>query len=363
MYKVPLSYNPIDAEGLLNVLKQYEGRHHEQIILDFEALTASRLLNYQTVAVTSGTAALHLALMALGIKSGDHVAVPTFSYVASVNPVLYQQAIPVWIDAEETTWNLDPELLEHALKKSTGTKRIKAIIVVHNYGVPADMDRIMKLARAYEVPVIEDAAEAWGATLQGKPSGTVGDIGVFSFNNNKTVTALGGGMVVTKSKRLAARIRYLATQARLPKPYYEFTEVGYNYRISPLMAAYGLTQVKQDKMLVQIRQQIFSEYTRAISGVQGVTWARPLPGHSASWWLSAFQLKSRILWKQIVKVADVQSIEVRRGWNPLHKMAHLKYYSRYLNGVSEQLFKEVICFPTSKFCPTLLNPLRKTEAD
>lgn len=354
MYKVPLSYNPIDADGLHKIVKQYEGRHHEELILDFEALTSARLLESHTIAVASGTAALHLALMALGIKSGDHVAVPTFSYVASVNPVLYQQAVPVWIDSEETTWNLDPDLLEMALKKSTGKKRIKAIIVVHNYGVPADMDRIMRLARSYEVPVIEDAAEAWGATLQGKPSGTVGDIGVFSFNNNKTVTAFGGGLVVTKSKQLAARIRLLATQARLPRPYYLFKEVGFNYRISPLVAAYGILSVQQDDKLVHDRQQVFRNYCKSFDKIPAVSWAQPLRGHIASRWLSAFRYpikKKRSAW---IKELENQGIETRVGWNPLHRMKHLKHFSTYLNGTSESLFKEVFCLPSSRFSKSIL---------
>lgn len=359
MYKVPLSYNPIDADGLHKLLKQYEGCHHEQLILDFEALTASRLLKYHTIAVTSGTAALHLALMALGIKAGDHVAVPTFSYVASVNPILYQQAIPVWIDSEETTWNLDPELLEQALKKSTGKKRLKAIIVVHNYGVPADMDRIMKLARAYEVPVIEDAAEAWGATLKGQPSGTVGDIGVFSFNNNKTVTALGGGLVVTKSKQLAARVRLLATQARLPRPYYLFKEVGYNYRISPLVAAYGIMSVQQDDKLVHDRQQVFRNYCKSFDKIPAVSWAQPLGGHIASRWLSAFRYpikKKRSAW---IKELENQGVETRVGWNPLHKMPHLSGQPAYLSGVAQRLFEAVVCLPSSGFCEAVVSSLNK----
>lgn len=347
MPKEPLSYNSIDVAGLHRVLQNYQGRNHEDLIVDFEKLT-SHLLKRPTIAVSSGTAALHLALAALGIGPGDLVVVPTFSYVASVNPVLYLGATPVWIDSEEATWNLCPELLAEALQKfKSRSKRIKAIIVVHNYGVPANMEKIMRLAKQYGVPVIEDAAEAWGASIKGKPCGTRGDIGVFSFNNNKTVTAFGGGLLTMNNAKWEKRIRYLAVQARLAKPYYLFDEVGYNYRMSPLTAAYGLVQVGQDALKVENRQRVFEQYSKRLSLVQGLTWAKEWEGHSASRWLSAFRYANRNQVNNFIESADNQGIEIRIGWNPLHKMKHLSGFPRFLNGTSETLFREVFCLPSN----------------
>jgi len=346
--KVPLSYNSIDVAGLHKVLLNYQHRNHEDLVIDFEKLASSRLLNRPVVAVSSGTAALHLALAVLGIGPGDLVVVPTFSYVASVNPVLYVGAKPVWVDSEETTWNLCPGLLEEALRKfNTRSKRIKAIIVVHNYGVPADMEKIMRLAKQYGVPVIEDAAEAWGASIQGKPCGTVGDIGVFSFNNNKTITAFGGGLLTTSNAKWEKRARLLAAQARLPKPYYVFNEVGYNYRMSPLTAAYGLLQLEQDSLSVGNRKRIFANYCKQFSTIHGLSWAQELEGHVASRWLSAFRYSGRNKVKEFVKSADNQGIEIRIGWNPLHRMKHLAGFPKFLNGTSEMLFGEVFCLPSN----------------
>jgi pyridoxal phosphate-dependent aminotransferase EpsN len=349
VYKHPLSYNQIDAQGLHEVLMKYQHRNHEEIVDDFEKLASSQLLNKPVVAVSSGTAALHLALTALGIGPGDLVAVPTFSYVASVNPVLYTGAKPVWIDSEEITWNLCPELLEQALKKfNTRSKRIKAIIVVHNYGVPADMVKIMRLAKTYKVPVIEDAAEAWGASIKGRPCGTVGDIGVFSFNNNKTVTAFGGGLLTTSNTRWEKRARLLASQARLPKAYYLFDEVGYNYRMSPLVAAYGLLQLPQAELLVAERQEIFSGYCEAFKDQPAISWAQPLPGDVASRWLSAFRFSPQLNPLKLYNEFEKKGLEVRRGWNPLHRMKHLSAQPVMSSKKSERLFQEVICMPSGK---------------
>ncbi|MEQ1585526.1 MAG: DegT/DnrJ/EryC1/StrS family aminotransferase [Cyclobacteriaceae bacterium] len=347
MYKEPLSYNPIDVEGLHKVLLNYQGRNHEEIVVDFEKLASTQLLNRPVVAVSSGTAALHLALAALGIGSGDLVVVPTFSYVASVNPVLYVGAKPVWIDSEETTWNLCPELLEQALREfNPRSKRIKAIIVVHNYGVPADMEKIMSLAKKYKVPVIEDAAEAWGASIKGRPCGTVGNIGVFSFNNNKTVTAFGGGLLTTSNSKWEKRARLLSSQARLPKAFYLFDEVGFNYRMSPLIAAYGLLQLQQADELVARRQEIFLRYCEAFKDHRAISWASPLPGDVASHWLSAFRFSHKSNPQRLFQELSKKGIEVRRGWNPLHTMEHLSVYPVMNSKNSEKLFQEVICLPS-----------------
>ncbi len=360
MLKHPLSYNQIDIQGLHDVLLNYQHRNHEEIVFDFEKATSSQLLNRPVVAVSSGTAALHLALAALNIGAGDLVAVPTFSYVASVNPVLYTGAKPVWIDSEETTWNICPELLAKALKKfNTKSKRIKAIIVVHNYGVPANMKEIMALAKRYAVPVIEDAAEAWGASINGRPCGSVGDIGVFSFNSNKTVTAFGGGLLTTLNSKWEKRTRFLASQARLPKSFYLFDEAGFNYRMSPLTAAYGLVQMKQSQHLVVKRQEIFTRYSQAFKNHPKISWAHPLEGDVASRWLSAFRFGTSLIPQKIAQSLENAGFEVRRGWNPLHTMKHLSAYPAINSNLSERLFQEVICLPSGAGSEQCLNALRE----
>lgn len=347
MYKYPLSYNQIDALGLHEVLMKYQHRNHEELVFDFEKTASSLLHNRSVVAVSSGTAAIHLALATLNISPGDLVAVPTFSYVASVNPVLYMGAKPVWIDSEETTWNLCPELLAQALKKfNTRSKRIKAIIVVHNYGVPANMKEIMRVAAEYRVPVIEDAAEAWGASINGRACGTVGDIGVFSFNSNKTVTAFGGGLIVTSNAKWEKRTRFLASQARLPKSFYLFDEVGFNYRMSPLVAAYGILQVTKTPHLVSHRQEIFANYCQAFKDHPHISWAQTLSNDLASRWLSAFRFRSPSKPQKLHFQLEKEGFEVRRGWNPLHTMKHLSAYPAVKSRNSEQLFQEVLCLPS-----------------
>lgn len=349
MHKYPLSYNQIDAQGLHEVLLKYQHRNHEELVFDFEKAASSQLLNRSVVAVSSGTAALHLALAALDIGPGDLVAVPTFSYVASVNPVLYMGAKPVWIDCEEITWNLCPELLKRALKKfNARSRRIKAIIVVHNYGVPANMKEILWLAKQYGVPVIEDAAEAWGASIKKRPCGSVGEIGVFSFNSNKTVTAFGGGLVTTSNSKLEKRIRFLASHARLPKPFYLFNEIGFNYRMSPLIAAYGLLQMDKTQLLVGHRHEIFANYCDAFKKYPQISWAQALSGDSASRWLSTFRFGTPSKSKKIYQKIEKMGFEVRRGWNPLHTMKHLSAYPAMISGASQQLFQEVICLPSGK---------------
>jgi len=347
VHKHPLSYNPIDVHGLHEVLLKYQHRNHEELVFDFEKIASSQLLNRPVVAVSSGTAALHLALATLNIGPGDLVAVPTFSYVASVNPVLYTGAKPVWIDSEEATWNLCPELLAQALKKfNAKSKRIKAIIVVHNYGVPANMKAIMALAKRYAVPVIEDAAEAWGASINGRPCGSVGDIGVFSFNSNKTVTAFGGGLLTTSNSKWERRARLLASQARLPKSFYLFDEIGFNYRMSPLIAAYGLLQMNQNQQFVTQRQEIFKHYCEAFKDHPDISWAQTLSGDVASRWLSAFRFDLSLKPQKISQNLEKRGFEVRRGWNPLHTMKHLSTHPALLSKKSEQLFQEVICVPS-----------------
>ncbi|MDZ7648823.1 MAG: DegT/DnrJ/EryC1/StrS family aminotransferase [Cytophagales bacterium] len=243
-YRIPLSYNPIDVEALTKVLRTYEGVHHNQIITDFENELAKVTGSPHVVAVNSGTAAIHLSLLSLGIGKGDVVLAPTFTYVATINPILYVGATPVLVDCEQDSWNMDPALLELAInaQKKKGTLP-EAIIIVHTYGMPAQMQEIMKIADREGIDLIEDAAESLGASYQTRLTGTFARIGIYSFNNNKAITTYGGGALITKDPQLAEKARFFASQAREDRPYYEHRSIGFNYLMSSLNAAMGLSQL------------------------------------------------------------------------------------------------------------------------
>ena len=204
MNRIPLSYNEIDSAGLHRILKSYEGRDHHQLIVDFENRIAALAGVPHVAALQSGTAALHLALKVVGVSAGDCVMVPTFTYVATVSPVTYLGAQPVLIDSERVTWNMDPQLLDQGLSNALNAgKKVGAIIVVHNYGLPAQMASILAISKKWNIPVIEDAAESFGSKIDGRWTGTLADIGIFSFNNNKTITSFGGGALISSTKSQA----------------------------------------------------------------------------------------------------------------------------------------------------------------
>ena len=218
------------------------------------------------VALSSGTAAIHLALIILGVTKGDEVLCSSFTFVATANPVVYLGAKPIFVDSESDTWNMSPELLEEAIiDRISKGKKPKAIVLVHLYGVPAKMDELMTIAAKYEIPVIEDAAEALGSTYNGKHLGTFGDIGIYSFNGNKIITTSGGGALVSNNKKYVERAKYLATQARDEKPFYQHSEVGYNYRMSNICAGIGRGQMKVLDERVQQRRANYSYYRENLS--------------------------------------------------------------------------------------------------
>lgn len=349
-YQIPLSYNAIDHDGLHRVLEKYKAQNHQLIIRDFEDKVRSLSGAGHVVALSSGTAALHLALKVLGVGMGDKVLVSTFTYVASVSPILYCGASPIFIDSEETTWNVDPQLLEEALtdldKKG---EKAKAIIVVHAYGMPAQLDKILSIAKKWNVPVIEDAAEAFGATIDGKWAGTLADIGVYSFNNNKTVTTFGGGVLFTDNKEWANRARKLATHARDDKPFYEHHELGYNYAMSPLTAAYGLSQLKEWNKRIDKRRDLMGKYQRAFSELP-IRWQKQSKESNPSCWLTTMGIDARlsgnITSEKIRLTLEKKNIESRPLWKPMHLQPLFSGTPFYGNGVAENLFHTGLCLPS-----------------
>lgn len=344
MYKIPLSYNPIDSVALSEILAQYKNFPHSQLINDFEKILAEILGVKYVVALSSGTAGIHLALRLLGIGEGDFVPVPTFTYVGSVNPIFYQNAKPIFIDSEAETWNMDPELLRECLVRLSAEGTLpKVIIVVHGYGMPAKMHEILEVAKEFGLTVIEDAASGLGGFYRGKPLGTLGDIGVFSFNSNKTVTTYGGGALITQNKDLYERALFLATQALSNKPYYFHETVGYNYRMGPLNAAYGIIQLKNLEKLIARRIEIFEYYRSHISVSGTVSESKE---SKSSHWLSTVLLHKNLIPLDIKDKLAQKSIETRLLWNPMHLQPAFKGVPYFTSGVSESLFERGLCLPS-----------------
>ncbi len=303
-------------------------------------------------ALSSGTAAIHLALIILGVKQGDEVLCSTFTFSGSCNPIAYEKAIPVFIDSEAETWNMDPDLLDEAISdriKKTGRKP-KAIIVVHLYGMPAQMERIMDIARKHGIPVIEDAAEALGSTYNGKPLGTFGDLGVYSFNGNKIITTSGGGALVSENESWIRKAKFLATQARDPAPYYQHSEIGYNYRLSNICAGIGRGQLQVLNERVRQRRANFDYYTTALGPQRGLSFPGEPRNAFSNRWLTTVLIDRGVTggigWEELSAELAGFNIESRPLWKPMHKQPVFKDAPAYSTGVSERLFGAGLCLPS-----------------
>lgn len=345
MYRVPLSYAEINVSALTEVLNRYEGRSHQEIIKDFEKQVAELTGARFVVALNSGTAALHLALKALRVERDDIVIAPTFTYVATINPIIYQNAIPVLVDCESNSWNMNPELVEEAIKKST--KKPKAIIVVHNYGMPAEMEELQFLSAKYQIPLIEDAAEALGSQYKGIQVGTFGEIGILSFNNNKLVSTYGGGALITNNETIYRWAVLWASQAREDKLYYEHKEVGYNYRMGPLNAAAGLAKWPFLSDSVNKRRADFEEYYNTLT-MHGFSFPVEKPGCYSNRWLSTTILPDGCSPIDLHMALMKKSIESRLLWNPMHQQPAFNRITIFSGEHSEKLFTKGLCLPTGK---------------
>ncbi len=300
--------------------------------------------------VSSGTAGLHLAAHLLGVESGDEVLCSTFTFVATANPVIYQGARPVFIDAEERSWNMDPGLLSVALADRAETGRLpRAIMVADIYGQCAAWDEIGKIASNYGVPVIEDAAEAVGATYRGRWAGGFGRIGVYSFNGNKIMTTSGGGMIVSNNVALIERAAKLATQSRDPAPHYEHSELGYNYRMSNVLAGIGRGQLKTLARKIERRRQIFDFYRTSLGGLPGVGFMPEPDGTRGNRWLTCMTIDpaaSDVRPADVIAALEQGDIEARPLWKPLHLQPLFKGVESYGGAVAERLFARGVCLPS-----------------
>lgn len=314
--------------------------------------------NRQVVALSAGTAALHLGLIQLGVKAGDEVICQSFTFAASANPIAYLGAKPIFIDSEPDTWNMAPQLLEVAINeqfKRTG-KYPKAIIPVHLYGMPAKMNEIIAIASKYNIPVLEDAAEALGSHYNGQCCGTFGIFGVLSFNGNKMITTSGGGALVCHTKETASKTKFYATQARDQAPHYQHSEIGYNYRMSNICAGIGRGQMFALDDHIARRREIHSLYMEKLSGLKGVTvFDKPSEKYQSNFWLTCIQVNSAVCGfsREDVRLAmDAANIETRPLWKPMHLQPVFAEAPYYGNGVAEHLFENGLCLPSG---PNLTN--------
>ena len=310
----------------------------------FENEFASKVGAKYAAALTSGTAALHLALKAAGVEKEDVVICPSLTFIATANPILYCNATPVFIDSDYETWNMDPNLLEIALKKYKG--RVKAVLVVHIYGLSSDMDRIMSICNKYNVTVIEDAAESLGTYYKGKHTGTFGKGGVFSFNGNKIITTSGGGMIVSDNEEKIKKMRFWATQARDKARHYQHSEVGYNYRMSNVVAGIGRGQLKVLDKRIAKKKYIFEFYKRELGCISDIGFMPINSWNEPNYWLSVITVKGKNRPDDIMDALLNEDIESRPVWKPMHLQPLFKECDYIGNGVSEDLFNNGVCLPS-----------------
>ena len=327
------------------------------LVTRFEQQLAGYTQMPHCVALSSGTAALHLALIMLGVKAGDIVICQSLTFAASANPIAYQGATPVFVDSEPDTWNMDPAALQQALEQLDREKkidRVKAIIPVHLYGHPARMEAICQLAARYNIPVVEDAAEALGSQLNNRPCGSFGMMAVLSFNGNKIITCSGGGALLARDKTYADQALFLATQARDAAPHYQHSQIGYNYRLSNVMAGIGLGQMEVLPDRIEARRANYSRYRTYFrkweeSGFQ-LGWQEEAEGEFSNRWLTCMLIDPAAnfgLTREKVRLTmEAANIECRPLWKPMHLQPVFEQYPYFGNGVSDRLFDHGLCLPS-----------------
>jgi dTDP-4-amino-4,6-dideoxygalactose transaminase len=303
-------------------------------------------------ALSSGTAAIHLGLILLGVQAGDEVICQSMTFSASANPILYLGATPVFIDSEEQTWNICPEALEEAIVvRIQKGKKPKAIIAVHLYGVPYQIEAVRAVADKYSIPILEDSAEALGSSYKGQKCGTFGDIGVLSFNGNKIITTSGGGAIVTKSKEQKEKAVFYATQSRDNAPHYQHSQIGYNYRMSNICAGIGRGQMEVLDDHVALRRKMHDFYVELFTSIEGVdVFSVPNQEYFANYWLSAITIdknRTKEITSETLRLAlEEENIESRPLWKPMHLQPIFENYPYYGRNIAEQLFENGLCLPS-----------------
>jgi len=309
---------------------------------EFEKELAAMVGVKSAAALSSGTAAIHMALKAAGVGAGDIVFCSSLTFAATANPIIYQNAVPVFIDSDYETWNMSPKALEKAFEKYTP----KAVIVVHLYGLSADMDKIMDICKKHHVTLIEDAAESLGTLYKGRYTGTLGDYGVFSFNGNKIITTSGGGILVSDNEERIAKVRFWSTQSRDPARHYEHSELGYNYRMSNIVAGIGRGQLKVLHKRIEKKRYIFEYYKRELGSLDGVKMMPINEWNEPNCWLTCITLSGKVRPLDIMEALEAENIESRPIWKPMHLQPFYKGYDFIGSGVSEEIFENGVCLPS-----------------
>jgi dTDP-4-amino-4,6-dideoxygalactose transaminase len=310
---------------------------------EFEKELAVKVGSKAAAALSSGTAAIHLALKAAGVGEGDIVFCTTLTFSATANPIIYQNAVPIFIDSDYETWNMCPKALEEAFIKYPN---VKAVIVVHLYGLSADMDKIVELCKNYNVVLIEDAAESLGTYYKGKHTGTFGDYGIFSFNGNKIITTSGGGMLVSNNEERIAKARFWATQSRDQARHYQHSELGFNYRMSNVVAGIGRGQLKVLDRRVEKKNYIFDFYKRELRELEGVEFMPSNEWNEPNYWLSSMILTGIVRPIDVMEALEAENIESRPIWKPMHMQPYFEKYDYVGGDVSEKLFENGVCLPS-----------------
>lgn len=293
-------------------------------------------------ALVSGTAAIHMALKAVGVGKGDIVFCQSLTFSATANPIIYQGAIPVFIDSDYETWNMCPIALEKAFERYSP----KAVVVVHLYGLSADMDRIIEICKKHNVPLIEDAAESLGTTYKGRYTGTLGDYGIFSFNGNKIITTSGGGMLVSNNEECIKKVRFWATQSRDPAPHYQHSELGYNYRMSNIVAGIGRGQLKVLNKRIEKKKYIFEYYKNALSDIDEIEFMPINDWNEPNYWLSCLLLNGKVRPEDVRMALEAENIESRPIWKPMHIQPFFKNCDFIGGHISNKIFENGLCLPS-----------------
>lgn len=310
---------------------------------EFENELAAKVGSKAAAALSSGTSAIHLALKAAGVEKDDIVFCSTLTFSATANPIIYQNAIPVFIDSDYETWNMSPKALERAFEKYP---QVKAVLLVHLYGLSADMDQIVALCKKYNVALIEDAAESLGTYYKGRHTGTFGDYGIFSFNGNKIITTSGGGMLVSNDEERIAKSRFWAMQSRDQARHYQHSELGFNYRMSNVVAGIGRGQLKVLDDRVEKKNYIYNFYKNNLSDLEGVEFMPDNDWDKPNYWLSAMTLTGKVRPVEVMDALEKENIESRPVWKPMHMQPYFEKYGFVGTDVSEKLFENGICLPS-----------------
>lgn len=316
-------------------------------VSEFEKELAKLVGTSSAAALSSGTAAIHMALKAAEVGEGDIVFCQSLTFSASANPIIYQNAIPVFIDSDYDTWNMSPKALEEAFDryKQMG-KKPKAVIVVHLYGLSADMDPIVELCKKNSVILIEDAAESLGTIYRNQYTGTIGDYGVFSFNGNKIITTSGGGMLVSRKEEQLNKVKFWSTQAREPERHYQHNELGYNYRMSNILAGIGRGQLKVLTKRIEKKRYLFNFYQRELSNITDITMMPVRDWNNPNYWLSCIRLSGKVKPIDLILALEKENIESRPIWKPMHMQPFYSKYDFIGKNTSEQIFTTGVCLPS-----------------